>query len=102
MTQDLKASNQLFGAYLHQDWMDEFESDSQAVQAMIASEPPEIFIEAIREVNELLATQTSEAELAAIMTNEVGCYFDPASKGQSYREWLGSVLKQWALKQASV
>ncbi|MDR0781275.1 MAG: hypothetical protein LBF16_11375 [Pseudomonadales bacterium] len=96
MMQELKTSSQLFGAYLHQDWADEFGSDDEAVQAMIDLELPETLVEASREIREMLSTQASDTELAAIMTDEVGCYFDPASKGQTYREWLGCVLKQWA------
>lgn len=95
MTQDLKTSSQLFGTYLHQDWADEFDDDVDAVSAMLASEPQESILEASLEIKSLLAKEMNQEELALIMMDQIGCYFDPASKGQSYREWLSSVLNQW-------
>lgn len=92
MTRDLEASSQLFGAYLHQDWVDEFGSDVAAVQAMIDSEPRETLFRASKELRELLSANLRNTALQGIMTDTVGCYFDPASKGQTYHDWLSDVL----------
>jgi hypothetical protein len=95
---DLRTLAQLLGSYIHQDWADEFESINRAVQAIMASEPPEMVAAGSREICELLAMETSEVRLAKIVTDELGCYYDPASAGETYREWLGDVLKQWEAK----
>ena len=98
MTKDLEASSQLFGSHLHQDWVEEFDTDMAAVQAMVESEPKEALTAASSEIRGLLSSDLSDAELAGIMTDEVGCYFDPGSKGQTYHEWLGEVLEQLEAK----
>lgn len=94
MKQDLEALGQLFGSYLHQDWVEEFDTDTMAVQAMTESEPKEALAAASDQIRNLLSSDLGETDLATVMTDEVGCYFDPASKGQTYREWLGTVLEQ--------
>lgn len=94
MTKGLEASSQLFGSYLHQDWVEEFGNDVAAVLAMAESEPKEALAAASSEIRGLLSSDLSDAELANIMTNEVGCYFDPGSKGKTYHEWLGEVLER--------
>ena len=98
MTKDLQALSQLFGSYFHQDWIEEFDTDVAAVQAMVESEPCEARASASNELHGLLSSDLSEAELAIIMTDDVGCYFDPGSKGQTYREWLGNVLEPLEMK----
>ncbi|HZF41808.1 MAG TPA: contact-dependent growth inhibition system immunity protein [Sphingomonadaceae bacterium] len=92
MTRNLEASGQLFGSYFHQDWVDEFVTDDAAVQAMLESEPKEALAAARNEIRGLLASDLSDAELKMVMTDEVGCYFEPKSNGQTYREWLSEVL----------
>lgn len=94
MKKDFEALNQLFGSYLHQDWVEEFDTDVAAIQAMIDGEPKEALVAASKEIRELLSSNLPDAELAALMTDEVGCFFEPASKGESYRTWLGSALVQ--------
>jgi hypothetical protein len=98
MTIDLKASSQLFGSYFHQDWVEEFDTDTAAVEAMMDSEPREALAAASREIHSLLLSDLGDAELGSIMLDDVGCYFDPASKEQTYREWLGDVLAQLKTK----
>lgn len=101
MTRDLQASSQLFGSYLHQDWVKEFDTDIAAIQAMAESEPSEVLAAASSEMRVLLSSDLSDAELAAILTDEVGCCFDPGSKGRTYREWLREVLERLELQDSS-
>lgn len=96
MIDDFENLKQLFGGYLHQDWPDEFGSDAEAVQAMIEGDTPDTIAAAREELRELLSMQISEQELANIMVNRLGCYFEPASVGKTYREWLKGVVEQWA------
>ena len=98
MTQSLEALKDTFGPYFHQDWVDEFGTDEEATRTMINDVPKEDFDKTMAELKGLLSTNMSDLELRVIMTNEIGCYFDPSSKGQTYREWLGSVLKQLEAK----
>ena len=98
MTRDLQASCQLFGSYLHQDWVEEFDTDTAAVQAMVESETGDALAAASHEIRGLLSSDLTDAELAVIMTDDVGCYFDPASKEQTYRAWLSEILTRLEAK----
>ena len=90
---------QLLGCYLHQDWSDEFESDTAALQAIVESEPKEQIMAGITEIDTLLAAALSEEELRTILVDQVGCYFDPSSEQLTYEKWLGrvrGVFQDWA------
>lgn len=89
----LDVLEQLLGCYLHQDWLDEFENDAAALQAIVELEPREQIVAGIREIDELLAAALSERDLRVILTNQVGCYFDPSSKGIRYEQWLDQVRR---------
>ena len=78
----------LLGCYFHQDWPDEFNDDNAALDAMIKSEPKETIAEGVTEIDRLLEAGTNEAELRAILIDQVGCYFEPASEGLNYTQWL--------------
>jgi hypothetical protein len=52
MRKDLETSSQLFASYLHQDWVDEFETEEAAIRAMIVSEPKDALAKASRELRQ--------------------------------------------------
>lgn len=94
MRKNLEASSQLFGSYFHQDWVEEFDTDAAAAQSMMEGASKEAVAAAASEIRELLSSGLSDAELASIMTDEVGCYFDPGSNGETYHEWLSKILEK--------
>lgn len=81
-------SSRLLGCYFHQDWTDEFEDDTQVLQAISQAEPPEQVQASIREINRLIAEHRSEGELRVILIDDIGCYFEPDSQGITYVDWL--------------
>lgn len=87
----LDALEQLLGCYLHQDWLDEFDDDAAALQAIIESEPKQQIAAGVDEIDVLLAAELPEKELRTILVDQVGCYFDPSSEGLTYKQWLGRV-----------
>jgi len=94
----LDSLGQLLGCYFHQDWSQEFENDQDAIDAILAAEPKENVESSVGELDVLLARPLDEEELRAILIGEVGCYFDPASLGISYRQWLSRVRDELAKK----
>ncbi len=94
MKKNFEASFQLLGGYLHEDWADEFNSDFDAVQAMV-TEAPEMVPKAAQEIRQLLSMHLDEKELGEFMFTKLGCYFDPEAKGETNRQWLEGVLEQW-------
>lgn len=94
MSYNLTASGQLLGSHFHQDWVDEFGTETQVIKAIICGETRDHIDEVSREIRVLLQSSLTEEELREVMTNRVGCYFEPSSRGMSYRQWLGDVLTQ--------
>ncbi len=82
---------QLLGCYFHQDWPEEFDGDASALQAIIESEPKDRRAAAVSEIDVLLSLKLSETELGLVLVEQMGCYFEPNSKGISCSEWLKQV-----------
>lgn len=91
MNENLNALGQLLGCYFHQDWPDEYESDQAALLAIVREEPKEQVMAGLKEIDQLLAVPRSEIDFRMIMVDKVGCYFDPASQGMTYGDWLRKV-----------
>jgi hypothetical protein len=90
---------QLLGCYFHQDWPDEFDNSDQAIQAIVQGEPRDQLLSAAKAIDQLLDLQRSEADWKTIMTDQLGCYFDPASEGLAYSDWLRKVRVAFLAKQ---
>ena len=78
---------QLMGAYLHQDY-----SDGGTVEdniELFAREDPQLSSQLPEEVDQLLASDMSEAETDRLV-HELGCQVLPPD-GISYRTWLTQI-----------
>ena len=82
---------QILGSYFHQDWMEEFDSDRTALSAVVNGEPREAIVRALGEIDRLLKSEMPESDLRKALTAQIGCYFEPASEGMTYRQWLHRV-----------
>jgi len=91
----LAALEQLLGSYFHQDWTDEFGSNTSALQSIVESEPKEQLAAGVDEIDALLAASLPEGDLETILTDQVGCYFDPSSDGITYAQWLTRVRQKF-------
>ena len=85
------ALTQLLGAYFHQDWADEFETDTSALAALVTGEPKSRLAEGAKEIELLLNSHLSESDLGAVLVEHIGCYFEPASIGFGQVDWLRRV-----------
>jgi hypothetical protein len=84
---EFPALEQFFGAYFHQDWDNEFESFQDAVSAYRTGEPQETLWTARKELVELMQKDLDEGSFADAI-HRLGCYYDPASEGMTYRDWI--------------
>ena len=89
--EDIDVLGQLLGCYFHQDWPDEFESADQAIQAITESESREQLLRGAKAIDRLLVVERSEADWRIVMTDKIGCYFEPDSEGLKYAAWLRKV-----------
>lgn len=81
----------LLGSYFHQDWHDEFNSDDEAVKAIAAGESSERLKSVAEEIDALLHVGLTSEALRSVATIELGCFFEPQSRGLSWEQWLRHV-----------
>jgi CdiI immunity protein len=79
---------QFFGCYFHQDWDIEAADDEGLVRLYLSQEPESSITAARRELDEFLAEDLSEDELATTLLHSFGCYYSPTFFGFTTRRWL--------------
>ena len=82
---------QILGGYFHQDWMDEFSSEKEAIEYILKNESRRKIVSAKEAIEEVLNKDMSEEEYKDklfALGNEYEYEFD----GYSSREWLEFLL----------
>jgi hypothetical protein len=80
----------LLGAYLHQDWADEFPTVWEGVTAFMRDEPA--MVDPLRaDVDTLLAEGRSEDALRRLLVDECGIGYWAPGDGLSFSEWLAEL-----------
>lgn len=79
---------QFLGAYLHQDWRDEYRTTGEALNAFL-SEEPDLARLLPGEIKALLRA-TEDPDLDALI-ERLGSFFVPRLSGVDARAWLVSV-----------
>jgi hypothetical protein len=81
----------LFGAYLHQDWDVENADPEQAVRLFAESEAAHTVRSAIKEIEDILSGDITEAFALSEGIQNAGLYYDPADDGRTWQSWLSDV-----------
>lgn len=79
---------QFFGAYFHQDWDLEAQEDEGIIRNYLQESSLTAVKQTITEITQLLAMNFSEKRLKKFLIHELGCFYNPTSKGISYQDWL--------------
>ncbi|MFL6164049.1 MAG: contact-dependent growth inhibition system immunity protein [Jatrophihabitantaceae bacterium] len=77
-----------FGAYLYQDWLDEYADEWAAVDGFIADCPPEYPRLLRAEIAALLAEHPTEEEVRKVVFDDLGSCYLAEVDGWKYRDWL--------------
>jgi hypothetical protein len=77
---------QFLGAYLHQDWREEYESPSAALRDFVSGDPG-FAVDLPTEIEQVLSSPVDDATLEATLVNQ-GSFFVPSRAGQNPRDWL--------------
>jgi hypothetical protein len=80
----------LLGAYFNQDWALDDPTPASVVRRFITSEPAELVSRAAADIEHVLQSARSEAELAGWIESLHG-YYLPAADGLTARDWLARV-----------
>ena len=86
LEQQYPALWQFFGAYLHQDWREEYNSPSAALEDFVEGSPA-LAVDVPRELDDILASATDDAALEELMV-DLGSFFVPSLVSDNPREWL--------------
>jgi len=82
---------QFAGGYFHEDYKVEFPSPDAAVGAFVTEFSEETVAAVLSEIDDLLASSMSEAELYQLWINQLGAAYDPSADGITYRDWFAHV-----------
>ncbi len=87
--------DEFFGAYFHQDWLEDHATTAEVVrsyvQEMSGLEDLVLLSAAIRR---FAASFSADAELERALYDQLGCYYLPSADGLTAHSWMESVAKQ--------
>lgn len=86
LEQQYPALWQFLGAYLHQDWREDYESPSAALRDFVSGSPG-LAVVLPREVDLALASTSDDAVLEELLAS-LGSFFVPSRAGENPRDWL--------------
>lgn len=92
---DRERMREFFSGYFHEDW--ELEADVPIgiidlyIQQHADDEQP---LRLAVDLDALTTSDLSDDSLSAMLFEEFGCYYDPASDGLSARTWLRQVSRR--------
>ncbi len=95
---------QLFGAYFHQDWAAEVADWRGVVAVFVKENTPAYVARTADELERLAQTDLAESELAALLSDELGCCYLPRPDlgGPSCNEWLHQLAAELRANTAAV
>lgn len=96
ITQTYPALSQFLGAYLHQDWPEEFSTPEAAVEAFHRREPADSVRAVCAELEQAIYEAQQSTDPSRLLS-DLGCYYDPRADGRSVPEWLAHVRTELAL-----
>ena len=77
---------QFFGAYLNQDWREDYESPSAALRDFVSGSP-KLAAGMPEELDQVLSSTTDDAALEETLLN-LGSFFVPSRAGHDPRDWV--------------
>ncbi len=80
-----------FQGYFHEDWDVDDSNAEGVVVRFVQDNPGQEVARVTSELDALLETEPSTAQLEALIFDQGGCYYDPSADGIALRDWLVSV-----------
>ncbi len=79
-------------SYFHPDFDLDADSPEDQVRKFAAKEQPSLLEAIVEEIEEILSTRPSEADVQRLWIEQADSYYDPADDGVSYVDWLTIIL----------
>jgi hypothetical protein len=89
----LKLTNlrSLIAGYFHEDWRLEAASHAEAVRHFVQREPPDAVAAARTELEALLTSDPTEAQLRSLVMDDWNSSYNPEFDRKTMREWLEEI-----------
>ncbi|PKH12964.1 contact-dependent growth inhibition system immunity protein [Pseudomonas fluorescens] len=95
MNKQLTELQQFFGAYFHQDWVDEHATADEVIDKFLLDSSRDIIITVKNEILELIDSYTNESNLLGNLLHEQYCYYYYPNEWASGLLWLNHILKKF-------
>ena len=92
ITQTYPALSQFLGAYLHQDWPEEFSTPEAAIETFCRREPADVVRTVCAELDQVIRESQQSTNPSRLLF-DLGCYYDPLADGRTVSDWFAQVRK---------
>ncbi|WP_085577625.1 MULTISPECIES: contact-dependent growth inhibition system immunity protein [unclassified Pseudomonas] len=94
MNRRLPELHDFFGAYFHQDWLEEHDTAEKVIDAFIADSNNETIALVIGDLQSLLEWDNDEKSLRNYLLRELSCYYCYWNEWESGKDWLNHLEKK--------
>ncbi|CRM10426.1 hypothetical protein [Pseudomonas sp. 31 R 17] len=95
MNKQLTELQQFFGAYFHQDWVDEHATADEVIDKFLLDSSRDITITVKNEILELIDSYTNESNFLDNLLHEQYCYYYYPNEWASGLLWLNHIVKKF-------
>ena len=95
MNNQLTELQQFFGAYFHQDWIDEHATADEVIDAFLLDSSMDVIATVKKEILELIISYTNESSFLEKLLHEQYCYYYYPHEWASGPLWLSHVVSKF-------
>ncbi|MBM9488445.1 hypothetical protein JBE38_21165 [Pseudomonas sp. ICBG1301] len=95
MNKPLTELQQFFGAYFNQDWVEEYPSANEVIDAFLLDSPIDVIITVKQEILELIESYKNELDFQENLLSELSCYYYYPNQWGSGPLWLSHIVQKF-------
>lgn len=95
MNNQLTELQQFFGAYFHQDWIEEYATADEVIDAFLLDSSMDVIVTVKKEILELIKSYTNESNFLEKLLHEQYCYYYYPHEWASGPLWLSHVVSKF-------
>lgn len=80
-------------AYFHQDYELDFPGPAELITGFRQNESPHVVGELVADIDSLLSSEMSDADIGELWVDELHASYDPAADQIGYRQWFTTVRR---------
>lgn len=95
MNNSLTELQQFFGAYFNQDWIEEYSTADEVIDAFLLESSRDVITVVKNEILELISSYNTEPDFQNQLLSEYSCYYYYPNQWASGVLWLNHVIKKF-------